>query len=290
MGYSWSDRKGAEGIQLITDSAGNHLTPLYDVTNRNNPEKINFLIAQNFLGNELDLNLRGLEDLAGLVTTARLIDMLDFSRKDFNKVISLTSKKSLIVETKWDLVKLGDVADIQSGGTPSSEIAEYWDGDICWATLVDTKNKYLTNTQRKITETGLKNSSAKLLPINTVIFSSRATIGDVTIAKVETATNQGYKNFICNEKIEHEYLYYILKYYANEIASLAAGMTFKEISKTVISNFKIPLPPKDIQQQIVAEIEELDKNKSHLLTEGMSMKDFENVIKETKREILKKYL
>lgn len=258
LGYGWSDKKGSEGIQLITDSAGNHLTPLYDVTNRDNSEKINFLIAQNFLGCALDLNLRGLEDLAGLVTTARLVDMLDFSRKDFNKVISLTAKKSLIVETKWDLVKLGDIAEIQSGGTPSSEIAEYWDGDICWATLVDTKNKYLTNTQRKITETGLKNSSAKLLPINTVIFSSRATIGDVTIAKVETATNQGYKNFICNEKIDHEYLYYILKYYANEIASLASGMTFKEISKTVISNFKIPLPPIDIQQQIVAECEAID--------------------------------
>jgi type I restriction-modification system DNA methylase subunit len=278
LGYGWSDRKGAEGIQLITDSAGNHLTPLYDVTNRNNPEKISFLIAQNFLGNALDLNLQGLEDLAGLVTTARLVDILDFSRKDFNKVISLTAKKSLIVETKWDLVKLGDVADIQSGGTPSSEIAEYWDGDICWATLVDTKNKYLTNTQRKITETGLKNSSAKLLPINTVIFSSRATIGDVTIAKIETATNQGYKNFICNEKIGHEYLYYILKYYANEIASLASGMTFKEISKTVISNFKIPLPPTAIQQQIVIECESVDKE---VQTTEQSIKMIQGEIEET---------
>jgi len=65
------------------------------------------------------------------------------------------------------------------------------------------------------------------LPINTVIFSSRATIGDVIIAKVETATNQGYKNFICNEKINHEFLYEILKYYAQDIAILASGMTFK---------------------------------------------------------------
>ena len=118
---------------------------------------------------------------------------------------------------------------------------------------------YLTTTKRKITAEGLKNSSAKLLPINTVIFSSRATIGEVSIAKVETATNQGYKNFICNEKlIKHEFLYEILKRYSQYIADLASGMTFKEISKTELSNFKIPLPPLDIQQQIVSECEAID--------------------------------
>lgn len=188
-------------------------------------------------------------------------------------------------------MKLGDIATIESGGTPSSSIAEYWDGDIYWAKLVDTKEKYLTTTQRKITAAGLKNSSAKLLPVNTVIFSSRATIGDVTIAKVETATNQGYKNFICDEtRILYEYLYYILKYYAQDIASLASGMTFKEISKTTISSFKIPLPPLEIQSKILKEIGTSEKNKSLLLKEGMSMKDFENVTKEAKEAILKKYL
>src|SRR3989338_8346963 len=104
-------------------------------------------------------------------------------------------------KTTWKKVKLGDVAEIESGGTPSSSKPEYWDnGDICWATLPDLKNKYIFDTQRKITALGLKNSSAKLLPIDSVIFSSRATIGEISITKVETSTNQGSKNFICDPK------------------------------------------------------------------------------------------
>src|SRR3989344_5563409 len=107
---------------------------------------------------------------------------------------------------KWNRMKLGDVAEIESGGTPSSAKPEYWDGgDICWATLPDLENKYLFDTQRKLTQLGLKNSSAKLLPINSVVFSSRATIGEVAITKVETSTNQGSKNFICDPaKIDYE--------------------------------------------------------------------------------------
>lgn len=114
--------------------------------------------------------------------------------------------------------------------------------------------------QRINTSQGLANSSAKLLPINSVIFSSRATIGEVTIAKVETATNQGFKNFICNELlIKHEFMYEILKLSAPDIANLASGMTFKEISKTDIANFRIPLPPLSVQQQIVTECEVIDQ-------------------------------
>lgn len=98
------------------------------------------------------------------------------------------------------------------------------------------------------------------MPINTIIFSSRATIGQVTIAKAKTATNQGFKNFICNELlIKHEFMYEILRLSAPNISNLASGMTFKEISKTDISNFKIPLPPLDIQQQIVTECEVIEQ-------------------------------
>ena len=248
LGYGWSDSKGNEGIKLITDAHGKHLTPLYDPDNRYNPDKINALIQENFLGNALIIP----ESLQTYASLVNLVDLLDFTRKDFDKHISLSVKKNISVDTQWDLVKLGEIAAIESGGTPSSTIAEYWDGDICWATLVDTKEKYLTTTQRKITAEGLKNSSAKLMPVDTVIFSSRATIGDVTIAKIETATNQGYKNFICDKtRIRHEYLYYILKYYAQDIASLASGMTFKEISKTEISAFKIPLPSLKMQDEII---------------------------------------
>ncbi len=255
LGYEWSNAKGNEGIKLMTDAVGKHITPLYEEDNPRNPDKINYHIERAFLGETPDTP----EHLQPFVTPARLVDMLDFTRTDFNKQLSLSPKNTYSIKSQWSLHKLGDIAEIQSGGTPSSTNPEYWDGDICWATLVDTKEKYLTTTQRKITEEGLNNSSAKLLPINSVIFSSRATIGDVCIAKVKTATNQGYKNFICNEAlVRHEFLYEVLKYYAKDIASLASGMTFKEVSKTAIANFRIPLPPLDVQQQIVQECEAID--------------------------------
>ncbi|MFH2004292.1 MAG: restriction endonuclease subunit S [Bacteroidota bacterium] len=155
-------------------------------------------------------------------------------------------------KTTWRKIKLGDVAEIESGGTPSSSKPEYWDnGEICWITLPDLKNKYIFDTQRKITALGLKNSSAKLLPINSVIFSSRATIGEISITKVEASTNQGSKNFICDpKKIEYEFLYYLLKSKVDEIIGLATGATYKEINKTVFSGVEVEIPNIPTQKQI----------------------------------------
>ncbi len=150
--------------------------------------------------------------------------------------------------------KLGEVAEIVSGGTPSSAKLNYWEnGNIFWATLPDLKNKYLYKTERMITEAGLKKSSAKLLPLNTVIFSSRATIGEVAITKVITSTNQGSKNFICNlEKVDPEFLYYSLKYNSKSIEQLASGATYKEINKTDLLNVEIELPLLSIQHGITS--------------------------------------
>lgn len=152
-------------------------------------------------------------------------------------------------------VKLSEICQIESGGTPSSKNPSFWGGEINWVTLVDVKNKYVNSTRRKITEEGLKHSSAKILPVGTVLFSSRATIGEVAIANVRLATNQGFKNFICNSKrIIPEYLYYVLKKEARNIASLASSTTFKEISKSKIGEYKIVLPSIDEQKKIVEKL------------------------------------
>ena len=255
LGYEWSGAKGSEGIKYNGGETVNDIiTPLFDPNALDNSQKINTAIKCNFIGETTD-------PLPEHCHYAVLTDMLDFSRIDFNKVINLNPKQNTDIETQWELVKLGEVVGVRNGGTPNTKNPDYWNGgDICWATLVDTKNKYLYDTERKITQEGLNNSSAVLLPINTVIFSSRATIGDVSIAKVPTATNQGYKNFICNPDVLHyEYLYYVLKFYAKEIATLAVGMTYKEISSTNIKNYQIPLPPLEVQQQIVNECEAVDQ-------------------------------
>lgn len=148
--------------------------------------------------------------------------------------------------------KLSDICRIESGGTPSSSDPSYWDGNIPWVTLVDVRNKYVEATTRRISLSGLKNSSATVLPVGTVLFSSRATIGNVSIAKIELATNQGFKNFICDEnKLIPEYLYYFLNYEAKRIEASCPGTTYKEISKSKIGKYTVPLPSLDDQKRIV---------------------------------------
>lgn len=263
LGYYFSDRRGFEGIHPMRGNRIEECTKLFDSECFDNPEKASTYIHQAFSG-----NFTG-EIHAGLlkhVHRANLVDMFTFDNPVFDKAISTHAKKKATeLKSRWPLARLGDVAEILSGGTPSTSVEEYWNGDICWATLVDTKEKYLTNTQRKISKLGLQGSGAVLLPINTVIFSSRATIGDVCINKVETCTNQGYKNFVCNKnKIEYTFLYYMLKHEAENIAHLASGATYPEVSKTKIADFKIPLPPIEsgIQQKIVAEIEAIENQEA----------------------------
>ncbi len=257
LGYEFSNRRGSEGIHPVQRGKSiDESTKLFDTEIFDNPEKASTYIYKAFQGDfkyEID------DSLQQHISRHNLIDMLTFDRVDFEKNVSLSAKKKIKIDTKWDLAKIGDIAEIVNGGTPDTKNQDYWDGDINWATLVDTKTKYLHGTERKITLEGVNKSGAVILPINTVIFSSRATIGDVCINKVETCTNQGYKNFICKpEKIHYEYLYIILKNQAANIASLASGMTYAEISKSQISEFKIPLPDLDTQKSIISEIEILD--------------------------------
>jgi len=266
LGYEFSKKRGFEGIKLYKQN-GKHQTALYDEDNLNNPEKLNFVVRQILLPGLYDYQNNNFikplslpASLAGQALVVDLTDCFDFSRIEFEKQISLSIKKIARQKSKWNLVRLGEVAEIYNGGTPDTNKPEYWNGGIAWATLVDTKNKYLYTTQKSISEEGLRNSNAVLLPINTVIFSSRATIGDVTIAKIEVSTNQGYKNFVCNpDLINYEYLYLVLKQEAINIADLASGLTYAEISKDQISNYKIPLPPLNIQEAIVKEIEAIEK-------------------------------
>ena len=200
-----------------------------------------------------------------------IIEIDEILKNNFILSLNHYKKSSYEVNSKWNIVELKDICEILNGGTPSTEILEYWNGDINWATIEDVKQKYLYETKRKITKQGLENSNAKLLPKNTVIFSSRATIGEVCIAKNETCTNQGFKNFICNEKyIVHEYLYYILKSESLKIASLASGSTFKEVSKERIASYKIPLPSIEKQQEIVDELNNYQKiiDGANLMFEG----------------------
>jgi len=167
----------------------------------------------------------------------------------------------------YPIITLGEATlfSIESGGTPKSNIEEYWNGGIPWVTLVDLPNSnFITtikSTQRTISEIGLKRSSAKLLPANSVIVSTRATIGRIAINEIPLATNQGFKNIVIKDtsRATAKYIAYILTKLIPTMHNWATGGTFKELSKTKFCELEIPLPPLEIQKEIVAEIESYQK-------------------------------
>ena len=161
----------------------------------------------------------------------------------------------------WPFVKLKDCVEVVSGGTPKREEPSYWNGDIYWVTPKDLSKQnsiYLHETPEKITKLGLRKSSANLLPVGTVLFSSRAPIGHVAITKTEMASNQGFKSLVPKEGVDSLYLYFCMKFFKPALENLGNGATFKEVSKKVVENFEVPLPPLPVQKQIAAVLEKAD--------------------------------
>ncbi|MDE8565707.1 restriction endonuclease subunit S [Anoxybacillus rupiensis] len=165
------------------------------------------------------------------------------------------------VPGNWVWTKAGDITEIVGGGTPKTTIKEYYEnGNVPWITpadLSDFEDIYIGRGQRNITEEGLKNSSAKLLPEKTVLLSSRAPIGYVAIAANPLSTNQGFKSFIPSNSIDSEYLYWYLKGSRKYLESMGSGSTFKEISASKCKEIKIPLPPINEQKRIAEKVERL---------------------------------
>ncbi len=167
----------------------------------------------------------------------------------------------------FPLVFLGDeqLFRVESGGTPKSDVEEYWGGGIPWATLVDLPAtdfiSEITATKRTISDKGLRESSAKTIPANSVVVSTRATIGRIAINRVPIATNQGFKNVVIEDSVRAipEYVALALTRLVPTMQAWATGGTFAEISKSKFCELQIPLPPLDVQKEIVAEIEGYQK-------------------------------
>lgn len=153
--------------------------------------------------------------------------------------------------------KLGEICEIISGSTPKTGIPEYWDGTQKWITPAElNEDTYIiTDSIRKLTELGVEKAGLSSFPEGTVILSSRAPIGKVAIAGCEMYCNQGFKNLICSEKINNHYLYWFLKGRTEYLNSLGRGATFKEISKQIVSNIEIDVPPIEQQKRAVNQLE-----------------------------------
>lgn len=163
---------------------------------------------------------------------------------------------------KFKRVKLKEIGEIVGGGTPSTKNKSYYGGNISWITPKDlskNKSKYIYRGERNITYEGLINSSAKILPKGTVLFSSRAPIGYVAIAAKDLSTNQGFKSIVPGSEIDNEFLYYLLIHNRDTIKNLGSGSTFKEVSGKTMKNIEVLLPEMDVQLKISLLLSLLDK-------------------------------
>lgn len=156
----------------------------------------------------------------------------------------------------FEAKRLGDIAEIIGGGTPSTKDSNNWDGDIPWITPKDLSSFegiYVSRGSRSITEKGFKSSSAKMLPAGAVLYTSRAPIGYVAIASNAISTNQGFKSLILKDGYVPEFVFYLLKASKSQIESHSSGGTFAEISAKALSDVVLRFPPK-VQQEAIARL------------------------------------
>lgn len=161
----------------------------------------------------------------------------------------------------WEYKKLGEVCEVVSGSTPKTNIPEYWGNGHYWVTPAELNDTtiYIDKTERQITDEALNKTKLRLLPVGTVLLSSRAPIGKVAITNTEMYCNQGFKNCICSDSIYNKYLFYFLRLKKDYLNSLGRGATFKEISKSIVESIKLPLPPKSTQHAIVSELDKINE-------------------------------
>lgn len=165
------------------------------------------------------------------------------------------------VPKKWKWGRLSDYGSIVGGGTPSTSVGEYWDGEIPWVTPADLgkiQSAWIDRGAKSITKLGLEKSSAKKMPAGSIVYSSRAPIGRVAIAKNELCTSQGCKSFVPDPTlVDSKYAYFALTALTPEIIARASGTTFKEISGKQFGKTLIPVPPLGEQRRIVEKLDKL---------------------------------
>jgi type I restriction enzyme S subunit len=166
------------------------------------------------------------------------------------------------IPVDWEVVKLEDICQVIGGSTPSTTRKEYWGGDMPFVTPTDITNlkgKEISDTEQKITLEGLSSCGTKLLPVGSILLTSRATIGACAINTKPMATNQGFANLVCNEKAFNWFIFYMMTLLKSELERLGSGSTFKEVSKRNIRSLFLPLPPLSEQKRIAEILTTVDE-------------------------------
>jgi type I restriction enzyme, S subunit len=166
------------------------------------------------------------------------------------------------IPESWRIKRLLDVVDVVGGSTPDTDEPKYWGGSIRWVTPTDITaldDVVIADTARTITDKGLSSTSTHVLPVGSVLLTSRASIGNCAVNTVPMATNQGFQSLVPGPDIDTWYLFYRISYMASYLESLGSGSTFSEISRQTVQNVTIPVPPLKEQRKIGHKLRTIDE-------------------------------
>lgn len=251
--------------------------------------------TQGYLHDKDIINLslvdRSLDEQAKIATKLDSIrNIIELKQQEINNLDELIKSRFIemfetidLSEERLDWIELGDITKIYTGTTPSSKDESNWNGDILWITPAEMNldSFYIYDTVRKITEKGRRSKSLDIMPINTVLLSTRAPIGKVGIIGKPMTCNQGFKNFECGSKLNPIFLYTLLKNNTEYLNSLGSGTTFLEVSKTKISKLKVPVPPIEGQIEFAEFSKQIDKLKFNVQKE---IKDLQELLDKKMQE------
>ena len=223
---------------------------------------------------DIKKNTLNLLDIAEQESIANRLDKLNGIIKLRTEVISKMDElirarfvemfgEGLKDDGKFNLKPISEIGQVVSGATPKTSRHEYWNGNNVWITPAELSDEsfVIYDSERKLTYEGVDSCAVTLLPVGTVILSSRAPIGKVAIAGVEMYCNQGFKNIIPRNSVSSIYLYELLKMETEYLNSLGRGATFKEISKQIVENIRVKVPPIELQNKFATFVQQVDKSK-----------------------------
>lgn len=306
LGYEWSDSKGNEGIKYLgqkNDKDEDHLissknginsieTPLFDPNNNDNDQKINYIIRNNFSGDVVKIP----EELENIVTYYDLVDMIDFSRVEFDKAIRTNGImiNRIEIDSPYEVKTLGELAKISRGASPrpiEAYLTESSDG-VNWIKIGDVGvgEKYIKQTAQKITPAGAEKS--KRVHPGDLILSNSMSAGRPYIVDIEGCVHDGWLLLSdISPDVQKEYLYYVL---TSEIGQMqlkgnARGGVVKNLNTTRVSSVKLPVPPKSVQDEMISKCNKIEKKISELLKakdalEAEKQRAFEELLKKAKKE------
>ena len=253
LGYSFSNRRGSEGITEERNKEGIYLGNLLDEKNRDNINKANYYMLQALYDNYPNV----VKELEKNIYVLDLEDCFNFEADDFLNSITLTKKKR--IKSKYKLETLDKLFEIVIGGTPNREKREYYEnGTHLWLSISEMNGNIIYDTKEKINDLGIKNSNVKLIPKNTLLLSFKLSIGRVAISGKELYTNEAIAGLIPkNHNIDQKYAFYLFRDRFKDLQSNIKSNVFgKSLNIKTISAINIPLPPINNQKEIISLMEE----------------------------------